>query len=381
VSRGRKAAGRLLAALLLIAAGLSNAAIAQTTASIEAGVTRVRYGDDPGVSLFAISPFVQFEQPGGWFAAMATVSAFESGGWGLQTTVTGSRFLPAAFGLRPELVGLAHASRGEDASRAGEAGGRLRMHWLGSEEGLWTGGGVGWADGLTGTHSVRSLEVGGWLRHEGVTMVLSLEPEWVGDSIRTMDAEGLSRLVRGPLELAVFGGIRQQRSPDGPAERWAGVSGAWWFGSRTAATVGFGSYPADLAREFGAGSYATISLRLASRRPEPAERADQPAYRVLPPLARPVVAGFAIEPADSGRRRVVVRAPGATGVEVMGDFTDWQPVRLRPAGSGQWTVELALSPGVHRLNIRLAGGEWGVPPGIPVVRDDFNGVVGLLTVE
>src|SRR5690606_36125464 len=164
-------------------------------------------------------------------------------------------------------------------------------------------------------------------------------------------------------------------------DRWAGLSGAWWFGSRTAATVGIGSYPADLARDFGAGTYATVSIRLANRRPEPPERADQPAYRLLPPLARPVVAAFATEPADSGRRAIVVRAPGATGVEIMGDFTDWQAVPLRPVGGARWRVDLPLAPGVHRLNIRLAGGEWGVPPGIPVVRDDFNGVVGLLTIE
>lgn len=374
-------AGRTIAALLVIALVPGAVSAAQTTASIEAGVTRISYGDDPAVSLYAISPFVQIEQPDGWLAAMATVSAFEGGGWGLQATLTGSRFLPPAFGLRPEVVGLAHASRGEDATRAGEAGGRVRLHWLGASEGLWAGGGVGWADGLAGTHTVRSVEVGGWLRHDALTMVLTLEPEWVGETIQTMDAEGLARLVRGPAEVAVFGGIRQRTSPDGPADRWAGVSGAWWFGSRTAATVGIGSYPADLARDFGAGSYATFSIRVASRRPEPPERADQPAYRLLPPLARPVVAAFAIEPADSGRRAIVVRAPGATGVELMGDFTDWQAIRLRPIGGGQWRVELPLSSGVHRLNIRLAGGEWGVPPGIPVVRDDFNGVVGLLTVE
>ena len=375
------AAGRILSALLLLAAGLSDVGATQTTASIEAGITRVTYGGDPALSLFAVSPFIQFEQPDGWLAAMATVSAFEGGGWGLQTTLTGSRYLPQAFGLRPELVGLAQASRGEDASRAGEAGGRLRMHWLGPTEGLWGGGGASLADGLTGTSTVRSVELGGWLRRGALTLVASLEPTWAGDSIRTTDAEALGRVVRGPVEVTLFGGVRQHRVPEGRTERWAGVSGAWWFGPRIAATLGIGSYPADLVRDFARGRYATLAIRLANRRPDPPERADQPAYRLLPPLARPVVAEFGTEPAGPGRHRIVVRAPGARGVEIMGDFTDWQAVPLEPAGAGRWATEVTLSPGVHRLNIRLAGGEWGVPPSVPVVRDDFNGVVGLLTVE
>lgn len=371
----------MVPALLLMAAGLSSAVSAQTTASIEAGITRVSYGDDPAASVFAVSPFIQLEQPDGWLAAMATISAFEGGGWGLQATATGSRFLPMAFGLRPEVVALAQTSRAADASRAGEAAGRLRMHWLGASEGLWAGGGIGWADGLTGTHSLRSLDLGAWIRRDALTLLLSVEPEWVGDSIRTVDTEGLARVVQGPLEFAMFGGMRHQRAPDAPSDRWAGVSGAWWFAPRMAATLGIGSYPADLARGFTAGNYATLSIRLASRRPDPPERADQPAYRLLPPLARPVVAEFGTERADSGRRRIIISAPGASGVEIMGDFTDWRAVRLQRTERGQWMVELPLTPGVHRLNVRLAGGDWGVPPGIPVIRDDFSGVVGLLTIQ
>jgi hypothetical protein len=331
--------------------------------------------------LFAISPFVQFEQPDGWLAAMATLSRFDGGGWGLQTTLTGSRYLPATLGLRPEISATAEASRGQDASLVGEAGGRLRLHMLGPTSGVWSGAGIAWADGLLGTHSVRSIDVGGWVRHSVLTVVASVEPEWIGDSIRAVDSEALARVVTGPLEVAAFGGVRQQRHPSSTSERWGGITGAWWFGSRVAATLGIGSYPSDLSREFGAGRYATVAIRLATRRPDPPERADQPAYRLLPPLARPVVAQFGTEPVGPGRQLIVVRAPGAGGVEIMGDFTDWQAIALRRDGGGRWVTEVPLAAGVHRLNVRVAGGEWGVPPGIPVVRDDFNGVVGLLTIQ
>ena len=372
---------RALLALAGVVPGLTAVAAAQTTASVEAGITRVRYAGDPALSLFAISPFVQFEQPDGWLAAMATLSRFDGGGWGLQTTLTGSRYLPATFGLRPEISASAEASRGQDASLVGEAGGRVRLHLLGPTSGVWGGAGVAWADGLLGTHAVRGMDLGGWVRHGMLTVVASVEPEWIGDSIRAVDTEALARVVRGPLEVAAFGGVRQQRHPASASERWGGITGAWWFGSHVAATLGIGSYPSDLAREFAAGRYATLAIRLATRRPDPPERVDQPAYRLLPPLARPVVAEFGTEPVDAERRRIVVRAPGADGVDIMGDFTDWQAIPLSRDTAGRWVAEVPLSPGVHRLNVRVAGGEWGVPPGIPVVRDDFNGVVGLLTVQ
>ena len=64
----------------------------------------------------------------------------------------------------------------------------------------------------------------------------------------------------------------------------------------------------------------------------------------------------------------------------MGDFTDWEPVALRRA-DGRWTLELALAPGVHRLNVRVDGGEWRVPPSLTGVDDGFGGRVGLLVVR
>jgi hypothetical protein len=370
-----------VSALALLAMVLPGGTAAQTTASIEAGVTRVRYAGTPAQSLFAVSPLLQFDVPDGWFAAAATISAFEGGDWGLQGTVTGSRYLRPVMGLTPELSGLAEAGRAVDGTRAGEASVRGRVHMLGASEGAWLGGGLGWADGVTGTRGVGSVELGGWLTQDAVTLMATVEPEWVGDSIRTTDVEGLARLVQGPVELSVFGGVRRQSRPLTVSEAWGGATAAWWFGSSVAATLGVGSYPADLAREFGSGRYATFALRFATRRPQPADRADQPVYRLLPPLARPVVAEFSTVSAADGYRRIAISAPGARSVELMGDFTDWQPVLLRNLGGGRWELDLPLGPGVHRLNVRVNGEEWGVPPGIPVVRDDFSGVVGLLTIR
>jgi len=64
----------------------------------------------------------------------------------------------------------------------------------------------------------------------------------------------------------------------------------------------------------------------------------------------------------------------------MGDFTDWRPVVLTASGDGTWEVTLPIAPGIHRVNVRVNGGAWSVPPGLTVATDDFGGEVGLLPI-
>jgi hypothetical protein len=86
-----------------------------------------------------------------------------------------------------------------------------------------------------------------------------------------------------------------------------------------------------------------------------------------------------IERIDDTRRRIEVRGVSASRVEVMGDFTDWNPVMLESTGDA-WRLERAISSGLHRIAIRLDGGEWIAPVNLPRATDEFGGVVGLITV-
>jgi hypothetical protein len=63
----------------------------------------------------------------------------------------------------------------------------------------------------------------------------------------------------------------------------------------------------------------------------------------------------------------------------MADFTDWAVVPLERVGS-DWRLARDVPPGLHRVAIRVDGGEWTSPPGLPRATDDLGGVVGLVTV-
>jgi 1,4-alpha-glucan branching enzyme len=71
----------------------------------------------------------------------------------------------------------------------------------------------------------------------------------------------------------------------------------------------------------------------------------------------------------------------ATKVELMGDFTDWQPVEMARQNSTRWRVRLAAEPGVHYLNVRYDGGIWQPPPRANVIHDEFGKETGVLLID
>jgi hypothetical protein len=90
---------------------------------------------------------------------------------------------------------------------------------------------------------------------------------------------------------------------------------------------------------------------------------------------------FRIGPALPAGREVLIRAQGASQVELAGDFTDWQPVALQPAGEGGWRTVLPIRPGLHRLAVRIDRGGWQAPPGSRAIRNEFGGEVAEIVVD
>ena len=143
------------------------------------------------------------------------------------------------------------------------------------------------------------------------------------------------------------------------------ATAAVWFGETRAWTVSVSKLPPDFVRGADAASWLAIGMRFFE--PSPARsRAER---------ARPVVLV-----AGTGEQRVIrVQASGAHTVELMADFTNWEPVTLSPVAAG-FERSFTLPAGSHRVVVRIDGTTWRPPTNTPAVDDDLGGRVGLLVV-
>jgi hypothetical protein len=177
--------------------------------------------------------------------------------------------------------------------------------------------------------------------------------------------------TRGRLELGADLGFRIGPRPGGPRAT-ARMSGSVGITPRVALVAGGGRIPSVPEQGLPAHGFATLGLRF-----DLAEAVTRalPGYgvAVLPDPPR-----FTLRSIDGDRRRIRVRAPGATTVDLVGDFTDWAPFSMWPTGSGWWEAVCTVPPGPHRLNIRIDGGPWIVPPDLESIEDEFSGAVGVL---
>jgi hypothetical protein len=148
-----------------------------------------------------------------------------------------------------------------------------------------------------------------------------------------------------------------------------------------ALTTSGGRYPSDPVRKVLAAKYLAAGLRLGSgRRRTPASGMIGPVSRTNTPRHEEGRAGRLEIAATGSPRAVRVRVPAARSVEVMADFTDWEPITLTLVAPGLWEAQLSILPGVHRVNIRVDGGAWVAPSGTRLERSEF-GEVGIVVVR
>jgi hypothetical protein len=80
--------------------------------------------------------------------------------------------------------------------------------------------------------------------------------------------------------------------------------------------------------------------------------------------------------------RFVFYQPDAVEAEIAGNFTDWRPRPMQPAGSGYWELTLELPPGQYRYAYIVDGHERIADPTIPSrEKDDFGGQNSVLVLE
>jgi len=89
-----------------------------------------------------------------------------------------------------------------------------------------------------------------------------------------------------------------------------------------------------------------------------------------------VAAGAPVDATSESVTRFVFVAPGASSVRMTGDFVGWDPEGIGlqdQRGTGVWTVDVPLTPGVYQYTFIVDGSEWRPDPhAVSQVDDGFG---------
>jgi len=261
----------------------------------------------------------------------------------------------------------------------------MRGHLLAEHAGAWIGATSGVAYGGS-TEAPLELTFGGWAVHQGFSFSASVSNTAVVDE-RFVDVNGAIRWAGKRVELEMRGGARPWVNvPDSVVE-----TGVWGEGSalvrlqnRIALTLTGGSYPSDPVRGVVGAAYASAALRIVLAGSEATRPLAIPAPLLAAARAHAEAttsseARLELVPAGS-QHLLRIYGPAAKELEVMGDFTDWEPRALTRVRDGFWEMRISLTPGAHRLNVRIDGGDWLVPAGTRSEAGEF-GSVGIVVVR
>ena len=363
------------------------------TSTLDVAFARVDYEGYVPTNAVTLTPGMTWNAPAGGISATGTMSRFASGHLSGVATAGGDWSVWNRDMSQLSAVGDGNLS-------TYQLGPGVVRERLGAR--LLTGLGPIqlWSTAVGG--SVTEPKTTDGLVHVGGGATVAIAPLAVGASVvehwlgglRYADAEASARLVAG---LFTANGVIGTRTPDGLSGRrtWAHLDVAFDVWRGLALTGTLGTLPRDPTLNTPGVRFAAIGAEI--RVPDPPASAGavrvplpltvrEALERPPPPLrdadsngpaASPTTAaGAAIEHQGAGRVLVVITAPGATRVELMGDFTHWEPVALARGHSDEWRATFVVEPGLHRFNVRLNGGSWRAPTGVAQGADDLGGVVG-----
>jgi hypothetical protein len=95
---------------------------------------------------------------------------------------------------------------------------------------------------------------------------------------------------------------------------------------------------------------------------------------------RAVATAFRLQASGDGNVTLGIRSATARLVELTGDFLQWRAVRMQRVSADWWELRMPMPSGVHRVNVRVDGGKWNAPPGLPRQQDEFGGDAGVFVV-
>ena len=382
-------------ALALAALGVPVVAGAQVTSMVDASLGS--RGTDQGASsaVVSIAPTISWISSALRVAGSGVYSDYGPSGWGVQGWGTLSALTPAVRGFRLEGRGDVSASRHETGTATAAPSLGIRLHRTGRWGGMYFGTRYG-AVVVAGTSiGVTKLEGGLWgefgrgrvqleagrtslqngvIRQGNLSLVQVRDGDTLDARFRVReftDLRATGRWAVGPVELGAGLGRRLGALPFRAS--WWSLDGTVWMTPQVALVTAVGRYPTDVAAALPGGRYATMALRF------PLLNTDRPApLRNATPRAR---SAFTAHRSGASRVRIVLMAPEAGRVEIMGSFSNWQPVDMERAWPDYWQASVPMQPGVHQINVRYDGGPWQVPPETTPVADEFGGVVGTFAVE
>jgi hypothetical protein len=422
VSRLQPASSALFSAVLVAGIGTSFVtAYAQSlSSSVDVGIASGSAFAGPSPSALLVQPSLRWDHPNTSVSAQASWLASPAAPMDGDAAITGRYYSPEYRNFSVELGAAAQRTAGPDVARSSNAlQGDVNLSYAFGAGGVWFGtvqrasassirnASVNGSASASANVSnvipsyVQTFRLGTWRRVGAAVLTTtfttsnsgsnndafaSIDPNspgagtgtGVGDTIpRTgsvpalhySDVESSVYWSRGPLALDGLIGTRLSASY-GQRSTWGHAQASWALGEQLALVAAGGSRASEPSIGRLGGNFFSFGVRLAS---------VPWIAHALHPGARSSASSFGVR-ADGARRIIYVHAPAARTIELMADFTDWQPVLMRHAANDEWQVTMPITPGAHRVNIRVDGGEWSAPPGASTVQDEFNGIVGLVVV-
>lgn len=391
------------AALLMVLCGAwTSPVLGQLSGTLDLGAGTYRPDRSIPGGIASIVPALRYQRGLVEVNALGAYSDAPAGRWNFEGGTEAFLRTPALGFLQLEAAGTAEWTSHYRVRGTTTFTGGMRAY-LASSSGAraWVGRTVGSASSLGARRPLRRTEVGGSAVLGAVHLQFTLANTTVDRSFMlgvtdprspTTDSlgsypepAGQRRVDRMALTDAVLSGSWRFRSVDFDASlgrrfsRSTAESTIWGLSasrdvSPTLALVAAaGRAGSDPVTSVPGARYYALGLRL---------KVAAPPTAALPTRTAPdESAPFRIGPAVAAGREIVIQAPGARAVELAGDFTDWKPVLLHPWGEDSWRTLLPVRPGLHRLAIRVDGGEWQAPPGTRAVQSEFGGEVAEVVVE
>jgi len=387
----------LILCLAFSAAATPAAAQLAGTLDVGAGTYRPDRAIPGGIA--SIVPSLRYRSGPLELSAIGVYSDAPAGRWNFQGGTAASVRTPRLGILQLEAMGQAEWTSHYRVRGTTMFSGGVRAYLTpGSGARAWVGRYHGQASSLGSRRPLQRNEFGASARVGAVHLEFSVANTTVdrslmfgstdprGDTLSSNPVQtGQRQVERVALTDAVLSGRWRIRSLDFDASfgrRFSrftpettiwGLSASRSIGPSLALVAAAGRAGSDPVTSVPGARYFALGLRL------------KVGSQVMAPLparaAATATAPFRIGPAVAARREIVIQAADARAVELAGDFTDWKPVALQPWGDDGWRALLPISPGLHRLAIRIDGGTWRAPPGTRPITSEFGGEVAEVVVE